>query len=430
MTTTPAGAPALPHQVAPASRPSSFEPMRDVRKALRVKWYRSPIEKETLWRLMERSDRRGLAQTLGHVGLAAALGALAAHFFIQEQWAWFGLSLWLFGTVRTFLSGPANHELGHGAVFRTPVLNRVFLRILSVLAFWNYNEYRLSHTYHHRYTLYPDGDREQLLPLNPSLHPLVLLEMLTFNLRGLWRTLRGTLRTARGRFDLDMVDGAMGGSGWIETLADLHPETYRAAVRLARVTLLFHALIIAGSIAFGIWWLAIVVTGGAFVGNWYRYLLAQTQHAGLRDNVPDFRLCVRSLRVDPVTSFLYWHMDKHAEHHMYAGIPCYRMAALRREIAWDMPRPRTLLAAWREMYAARRRQQTDPNYQFDTPLPASATPAVLRRAAVPAVPAGAEELAASLGTMDPDDDAERDVAAPGARRPRTPAPPSHAQPLV
>ena len=395
-----------PQQGLPSTRPAHFAPMREVRKSLRVKWYRSPIEKATLWELMERSDRKGFTQTLGHIGLAAALGALAAFFFIQGQWLLFGVFLWLFGAVRTFLSGPANHELGHGAVFRTPVWNRVFLRVLSVLTFWNYNEYRMSHTYHHRYTLHADGDREVLLPLDPSLHPLVVLEMLTFNLRGMVRQLRFTVRTAMGRFDSGRTVGAMGSSAWIETLADVHPETYRAAIRLARVTLLFHAAVLAISIATGFWWLAIVITGGNWICNFYRYFLGQTQHAGLRDNIPDFRLCVRSLRIDPFSSFLYWHMDRHAEHHMYAGVPCYNMAALQREIAWDMPQPRTPLAAWREMYAARRRQATDPDYQFDTPLPPTANPAVLREAHVPAAPAGAGEMAASIGTLDPDDDVE------------------------
>ena len=396
--------PALPQQVPPADRPRHYEPMREVRKALRVKWYRTPIEKQRMWELMERSDRKGFTQTLGHIGVAVGLGAAAAYFFIVESWALFALFLWLFGTVRTFLSGPANHELGHGAVFRTPAINRFFLRILSVLTFWNYNEYRMSHTYHHRYTLHPDADREELLPRNPSLHPLVLLEMLTFNLRGFWRQLRFTLRTALGRFDSEMVSGAMGSSGWIETLADIHPETYRAAIRLARITLLFHAAVIAISIVFEVWWLAIVVTGGNGVANWYRYLLASTQHAGLRDNVPDFRLCVRSLRVDPVTSFFYWHMDRHMEHHMFAGVPCYNMAALEKETTWDTPQPRSILGAWREMYLARGRQRTDPNYQFETPLPETANPPVENAAALPAPPAGAEELAASIGALDPDDD--------------------------
>jgi hypothetical protein len=37
-----------------------------------------------------------------------------------------------------------------------------------------------------------------------------------------------------------------------------------------------------------------------------------------------------------------------------------------------MPEPRTLAGAWREMRSTWRLQQTDPDYQFDTPLPANA----------------------------------------------------------
>ena len=88
--------PALPQQVPPADRPRHYEPMRKVRKALRVKWYRTPIEKQRMWELMERSDRKGFTQTLGHIGVAVGLGAAAAYFFIVESWALFALFLWLF----------------------------------------------------------------------------------------------------------------------------------------------------------------------------------------------------------------------------------------------------------------------------------------------------------------------------------------------
>ena len=405
-----AGRPSLPQQTSPSTRPPHYAPMREVRKALRVKWYRTPIEKPRLWELMERSDRRAFQQTLGHIGVAVGLGAAAAYFFTQEQWALFGVFLWLFGTVRTFLSGPASHELGHGTAFRTQFFNRFFVRILGVLTFWNYNEYRMSHTYHHRYTLHPDADREELLPRNPSLHPLLLLEMLTVNVRGGCRQLQGVWRTARGRFDMSMVSGAMGSTSWGETLADIHPDTYRAAVRLARIQLLFHGAVIAVSIAFGIYWLAIVVTGANFVGNGYRYLLSSTQHAGLRDNVPDFRLCVRTLKVDPITSFFYWHMTNHTEHHMYAGVPGYNLKALGKEIAWDLPEPRSVWGAWREMYRIRGRQKSEPDYQFETPLPPTANPPVTSQDDVPAVAAGAAQLAASIGTMDPDEDDEPGAA--------------------
>ena len=64
----------------------TWEPLSEVRKRLRVKWYRSPIDKPTLWELMERSDRKGLTHALGHLGLIVALGALTAVAFEQGWW--------------------------------------------------------------------------------------------------------------------------------------------------------------------------------------------------------------------------------------------------------------------------------------------------------------------------------------------------------
>ena len=57
---------------------------------------------------------------------------------------------------------------------------------------------------------------------------------------------------------------------------------------------------------------------------------------------------------------------------MYAGIPCYNLPALAEEIKDDMPEPRTLRGAWHEMLETWERQKTNPDYAFDTPLPATA----------------------------------------------------------
>ena len=65
-------------------------------------------------------------------------------------------------------------------------------------------------------------------------------------------------------------------------------------------------------------------------------------------------------------------MNWHIEHHMYAGVPCYNLSRLYKEIAQDMPEPRTLIGAWKEMRQVWRQQKIDPDYQFDTPLPATA----------------------------------------------------------
>ena len=67
-----------------------------------------------------------------------------------------------------------------------------------------------------------------------------------------------------------------------------------------------------------------------------------------KDNVPDFRFNSRSIRLNPFFEFLYWRMNYHAEHHMYAGVPCYNLKRLSQVIADDIPERKTLIGAWRE----------------------------------------------------------------------------------
>ena len=54
--------------------------------------------------------------------------------------------------------------------------------------------------------------------------------------------------------------------------------------------------------------LRIVAAAGAYVlrriyGGWLRYLCNGTQHAGLQDDVPDFRLCTRTVLLNPLHAF-------------------------------------------------------------------------------------------------------------------------------
>jgi fatty acid desaturase len=134
---------------------------------------------------------------------------------------------------------------------------------------------------------------------------------------------------------------------------------------------------------------------GFFLANWLRYFVGMPMHVGLRDNVPDFRLCVRTITLDPISHFLYWRMNYHIEHHMYAAVPCYNLRELSRALASDLPKARTLTGAWREMRETWRRQKTDPEYQYDTPVPARP-----KNVQGPEDPVGT-----SLGDLDPSDPA-------------------------
>ena len=166
------------------SASEKHEPLNEVRDAFHVDWYRCPIERTTLLGLLERSDARGWQLALGHLGLFVGTGLIAYYCYTQALWVGLGLALFAHGTIASFFPVSPVHELGHGTVFKTPWLNAVFLRVFSLLGWWNYHEYAMSHTYHHRYTLHPRGDREVVLPRYPSLQLPYLIQLFTFNLFG------------------------------------------------------------------------------------------------------------------------------------------------------------------------------------------------------------------------------------------------------
>ena len=346
----------------------SYPPLAGVPQSVRIRWYRSPVDREVLKGLVERSDLKGALQAVGHLALAAVTGTLVYRLYAHQVWVGFAAALFCHGTVCSFFM-LAGHELGHGTVFRTKWLNRLFLVVYSLLSWHNYHDFAVSHTYHHRYTLHPEADREVELPKTPSLRALYLLQLFTINLFGgfesqpLLPAVRLTLRNALRRPFLHP---------WPEDLYEAHPEFRAKSVRFSRITLLFHAVVLGVSIATGYWLIGVLVSCSFCVANWLRYLVGVPMHCGLRDNVADFRKCVRTIRLDPVSEFLYWRMNWHMEHHMYAGVPCYHLGKLHAAIKSDVPECRSLLGAWREMRAVWKRQQVEPGYQFDTPLPRGA----------------------------------------------------------
>jgi len=389
----------------------AYPPLDEVRRTLRVRWYRSPIEPAVLRKLMQRSDLKGLAQVFASLGLVAASGVLTYLLFERQLWVGFAAALFLHGTMAS-LYGSANHELTHGTVFRSKWLGRLFLRMFGLLTWFNPNDYALSHTYHHRYTLHPMGDREEVLPHAPAFRVLYVLQLLTFNVTGgphtsgLLPVLRMTLRTALDR----PLSGDTGGNpkqGKLEWMAAIyagHPEERRKSVRWARAVLLFHGVVLAAAIVFQLWLLPALITLAPFIANWWRYLTHLPMHCGLRTNVPDFRKCTRTIKLDPVSTVLYSHMNWHLEHHMYAGVPCYNLRKLNKVIAADLPERKSLVGAWREMRAIWRQQLIDPDYQYDMPLPPTANQ-LDESAPTRGTPAGTrgpgEKLRASIGDLAP-----------------------------
>jgi fatty acid desaturase len=210
----------------------------------------------------------------------------------------------------------------------------------------------------------------------------------TFGKGGILSTIWMTMLDAVGKLPSSDVPA----NEWLHALHEDQPDHARKSMQWSRIQLAFHGLVLVVAIATGQWVLPLILTLPSYIANWLSYFVGLTQHCGLTEVTTDFRKNTRSIRLPKFVEFLYWHMNWHTEHHMYAGVPCYNLPLLAEEIKADMPEPRTLRVAWREMLDTWERQKTDPDYAFDTPLPATAK--TTRRQA-----AGAEEK--SIGDLAP-----------------------------
>jgi fatty acid desaturase len=331
----------------------------DPPKKTRVQWYRCPITREELGKLNRRSDFLGFAQTLGFLGVLATSSGAAI--YSSFHWPWYLTALLVFvnGHFWHFLIN-GFHELVHSSVFRTDWLNLFFLRVFSFLGWHNHHAFWASHTEHHKYTLHPPDDLEVVLPQQIDLKNLwkwgIINYMYPYNL------LRDKLRTFAGHLPKDR---------WTQTLFPLSdPERRRAYFNWERIVLVGHLSIAGVSLAFGWWVVPLVITFPMTFGPWLQFLCNTAQHVGLQDKVPDFRLCCRTIYLDPFLQFLYWHMNYHTEHHMYAAVPCYKLGRLHRLIKAEMPYcPRGLRETWKQINAILQEQKRDPSYQYIPELP-------------------------------------------------------------
>jgi fatty acid desaturase len=148
----------------------SYQPLAEVRDTLNPQWYRTKMPPARFRELSKRSDAKGWFQAGGHFALFCLTGAAVYLTWAQSAWIAFFVALFAHGTVASFYRGTAVHELGHGTVFKTKWLNDFFLYLFSLISWWNPYDYAASHTYHHRYTLHPEGDRERRYPVHDLDH--------------------------------------------------------------------------------------------------------------------------------------------------------------------------------------------------------------------------------------------------------------------
>jgi hypothetical protein len=234
--------------------------------------------------------------------------------------------------------------------------------------------------FHKRYTQFPDADRENLLPIDPTMPISGLFQLFTVNLTGksgrsftkggLISSVFLTVKAALGA--LPAAEEGFVVYEWMLALNNDQPEEAQRSVRWNRVLLAFHSVVFAICVfMLGDVPLFFLISFGTFIAQWLRAFMGMTQHIGLRSDVPDFRKNTRTITLPFAAEFLYWRMNWHIEHHMFAAVPCYNLASLHNVVKGDMPATRTLFGAWREMCEVWAQQEVDPGYAFDTPVPSA-----------------------------------------------------------
>ena len=214
--------------------------------------------------------------------------------------------------------------------------------------------------------------QENPLPIRITIYDF--LSSAFINVTGFRDAVRQTVFAAIGRYPT-------GHLGWPPAWEQQcyppdQPHLRRPATLWARALLAGHCAIAAASLATGQWLVPVLVSLGPFYAGFLFFLCNSTQHVGLRPNSADFRLCCRSFTLHPLVAFLYWHMNYHTEHHMYANVPCYNLPLLHAAIRHDLPpAPQGLLGVWREILPVLERQRLDPAYAQPVHLPPPARPA-------------------------------------------------------
>jgi fatty acid desaturase len=331
----------------------------------RIDWYRSPIDRDTLRQLTERSDWKGFRQVGLNILLLLATGTFTFVCWRMRWWIPMAIGLYVHCAFFAFFGmGVAGHELQHRTVFKTRIWNEVFCWLVSVTGWSNFIHYRNSHTRHHQFTVYSVLDLEEVLP--KRLPPIEWFWAFTIHLPGIRNAILRCIRLSTGR---------LSGEWELRIFPESDPALRRQLFRCSRIVLATHVILAALFIHYRLWILFPLFTFAPFIATALSLLCYFPQHAGLPSNVPDFRLCSRTMILHPFLSFLYWQMNYHVEHHMYAAVPLYNLPKLRRLIEADLPpAPRGLWQTWKELLPILRRQESDPTYVFVPPLPRTDAP--------------------------------------------------------
>ena len=334
----------------------------------KIDWYRTPIDKGLLKQLTVRSDVRGLIQAGSFLLIYAATVYFSYFFFARRMWLAMAAACYVHCMFHGFVGMEAAvHELSHWTPFKRKWLGDIFYYLFSFLTWNNAVHFRVSHTKHHQLTLHTGLDKEVVLePI--ALNWLDFLGWYTFDVKKFKMYMFPNMANAFGNGDADPFS-------W-DPLFQQGDKKRKKMINWARLMLIGHLILLGLFIYYQLWVLIIVVTFGYFFATFPSKGCVIQQHLGLRSNVPDWRVICHTMKFGPLMGYLYWNMNYHIEHHMFAAVPFYNLKKLHRAIVHDTPEPvRGYIRGIMKIMTIRDEQRRNPNYCFMPEFPSSAAPA-------------------------------------------------------
>ena len=321
-------------------------------------WYKCSIDKKILKELSKRSDWHGIK----HIFVWAIILVFSGYMAFLTWGTWWCVFWFLvYGNIYLF-SDPIRHECGHRNAFKSRWLNESFYYLTSFMFNYEPIRWRWSHFHHHTYTLHTKEHYDHEIQVTK---PTDLLWLFIYHLP------LGNLffYKSNAAFHLETIKHALGIK--TQVLKDCVPKDEYSKVRIfARIHILLWIIIILSSVYFKTWLPIVLILLPFIYGTTTRNIFDFVQHAGLKNNVMDHRLCTRTVKFNPIFSFLYWHMEYHCEHHMFPMVPSYNLKKLHEAVKDQMPKPKTSLwDAYKEIIPAVLKQAKDPTYVLKVELP-------------------------------------------------------------
>lgn len=313
-------------------------------------WFNAELPRQEFRQFMQRNNYRGLLDTALWFTCLALSGYLA-YTLLGTYWAI--PAFFVYGVF--YCACDARwHESSHGTVFRTAWLNTALCFIATAMQQRDIIFTHWSHVRHHSYTLINDIDPEITVTRPPTF----------------WEHFLNFWSLGEAKYYIPILFQHAFGIVSKDAKKFVPKEEYTKMFWWARASLLVNLIPIA--LCFYLHSVVPILFFGLpkIYGNLIQRAFILAQHAGLDDDTWDHRRNSRTIKVNPLLGFLYMNMQYHTEHHMNPLMPFHQLPKFSKRIADQMPKPYNgLIAVYKEMLPALRKQAKDPTYFVERELP-------------------------------------------------------------